>query len=903
MLPHLKNRFQTSQPENLNYYATGNIKPIDNDANPANKMTNNTSPNNQFNAPQSDSQSNNNYQQDQSQLNKPSPRQPFQKPGGTTNKQSSTFNSVDNNPSNSQASLAQKSTTSTHQDTAKKSKSSKIDPDKIPRPDLEPQTSYEPKKFQTSLKLNPPSSFTNYITIDDGNAGPRFIRSSFYKVPTESSILNSTNIPFGIILQPLADPLAGEEAVPVVDYGDLGPFRCTRCKSYVNSFWLFTDAGNTATCNLCHMNNKVPKEYYAPLNEFGHRKDKQEKPELYKGVYEFTAPQDYHIRTLVTPHIVICLDVSSASFVNGIFNQMLLSLQSLLDYIPAPENTKIAIITYDTNINYFRVPETLEKEIQVICACDLEDPCLPYSKDQFFLRLIEDREKIDFLIQRIMKYYENFDKLSKGIYATCFGAALNNSMALLLEQGGRCIISTTQAPIHGTGKIKRRDDYKIYGTDKEKTLFVPQIEDYEKIGRFCLEKRIGVDLFVFAQEYFDLATIGQVSNITGGNIYYYPTYNSTFDGEKLHYDMSRNLTRYIGYDAVMKVRTSQGINITEYITASGRRPLPDMEFSTIDSDTALNIYFKIDEKIIDSDSYIQAAILYTNQYGQRVIRVINLAIGTSNDLITIFRCTDVEACSQLMLRKNFPNISTVNVNTIRENIISLVVSILHSYRLNCANTSSPAQLILPESLKLLPLYSHSVLKMNILRLGNDIRPDDRSYDLHGLTKLPLNILSSLLYMKIYPIHTIYNNNDQYSPGNVIDDKVILGSTIGCTEDKIESNGIYLCDNNDIIYIYVKNGVDTNIVQDLFGVNTIGDVATLQSFPTTIQTDFAVKINNIIEQLRRNKNGSYQPVRIITESDPLEPYFLSLLVEDKSKLGESYGDFLCNVHRLIQQKYN
>ena len=380
-------------------------------------------------------------------------------------------------------------------------------------------------------------------------------------------------------------------------------------------------------------------------------------------------------------------------------------------------------------------------------------------------------------------------------------------------------------------------------------------------------------------------------------------YNSVFDGEKLHYDLSRNLTRYVGYDAVMKVRTSQGISLSEYVTACGRSPLPEMEFSIIDADSALNIYLKIDEKIVDADAYIQNAILYTNQYGQRIIRVINLAIGTSNDLTTIFRCIDVEASSQLIFRKNFQSINSVSIKTIRENIISTVVNILHSYRLNCASTSSTAQLILPESLKLLPLYSHCALKMNILRNGNDVRPDDRSYDLHRLSKLPLNIMSSLLYMKIYPIHKIYDNTDQYSPGNIIDDKVILGSTIGCSEEGMESNGIYVCDNNDIIYVYVKNSANGNILKELFGVDNVSEVARLQSFPMTIITDFAVRVNNIIEQLRRNKNGSYQSVRILTEADPLQPYFLSLLVEDASKLGESYSDFLCNVHTLIQQKYN
>jgi protein transport protein SEC24 len=895
MLPHLKNRFQAQQqPETQNNYATTTTQGY-NAPNPANTYQNQpTSPTNDY---PTDSYQNANVAKpfaSKANIDRPAP---ITKPPSQGYNDPTTSNTPTGMPKPSTPTYTQPE--NYQNANSKKSRQNKIDPDKIPRPDIEASTSYDPRKFQTSQKNPPPPSYSNFITTDDGNAGPRFIRSSFYKLPTEGSTLTNTHIPFGCVLQPLADPSPYEEGVPVIDYGNLGPFRCTRCKGYVNPNWMFVDGGNTGICNLCRMSNKVPREYYAPLNEFGHRRDRDEKMELCKGVYEFIAPQDYHTRALVTPHIVICIDVSSTSFVNGIFHQVINSLQSLLDYIPAPENTKIAIITYDTHINFFRVPENLDKDLQVICSCDLDDPCVPFSKDTFFHRLSDEREKIDFLIQRILKYYENFDKQSKGVYATCFGAALNNAMGLLLEQGGRAILFATQAPVSGLGKIKRRDDYKIYGTDKERSLFLPQIEDYEKIGKFCLEKRIGLDAFIFAQEYFDLTTIGQAINIVGGNIYFYPTYNSTFDGEKLHYDLARNLTRYLAYDAVMKVRTSQGISVTEYISPAGKRPLPDIEFSVLDADYALNVYFKIDEKIVDPDSYIQAAVLYTNQYGQRVIRVINLTIGTSSDLMQIFRCNDVEVASQLVLKRYFMNLSQLSLKTIKENVIISVVNILHAYRIHCAQTSSPAQLILPESLKLLPLYCFGALKSNILRLSNDVRPDDRSFDLHRFTRWSVNIFSNFLYTKIYALHNLYRN-EEMTPGNLKDDKVILGPNIGASDERLESNGIYLFDNSENLYLYVKAQADPNLLQDLFGVETLQDISSLTAFPQ-LQTEYALRVNNIIEQLRKNKNGTYQAVRIVTEKDPLEPYLLTLLVEDESKFGESYGEFLCNAHKNIQAK--
>lgn len=42
-------------------------------------------------------------------------------------------------------------------------------------------------------------------------------------------------------------------------------------------------------------------------------------------------------------------------------------------------------------------------------------------------------------------------------------------------------------------------------------------------------------MFILAEQYTDLATIGQLSTITGGEIYYHPNYDPNNDGEKIHY--------------------------------------------------------------------------------------------------------------------------------------------------------------------------------------------------------------------------------------------------------------------------------------------------------------------------------------------------------------------------------
>jgi len=245
---------------------------------------------------------------------------------------------------------------------------------------------------------NPPSSYQTFRTVDEGCAGPRYLRSTYYKIPAEESLIKDTGVPLGFIVQPLADPTPDEDAIPIANYGEEGPIRCSRCRGYINPAWIYSQNGSVGICNLCKMSNQLPREYYSPLDEQNLRTDKNEKPELSKGVYEFVAPSGYHQRALVTPNIVICLDISSSSYMTGIFHQVLSSLSSLLDYIPSPELTKIAITTYDSCFHLFKVPDDLTKEITIINCPEVDDACIPYPLESLFLNVANDREKIDYLI-------------------------------------------------------------------------------------------------------------------------------------------------------------------------------------------------------------------------------------------------------------------------------------------------------------------------------------------------------------------------------------------------------------------------------------------------------------------------------------------------------------------------
>jgi len=46
-----------------------------------------------------------------------------------------------------------------------------------------------------------------------------------------------------------------QEEVPIVNFGSAGVIRCRRCRTYVNPYVTFTDAGRKWRCNLCSLLN------------------------------------------------------------------------------------------------------------------------------------------------------------------------------------------------------------------------------------------------------------------------------------------------------------------------------------------------------------------------------------------------------------------------------------------------------------------------------------------------------------------------------------------------------------------------------------------------------------------------------------------------------------------------
>jgi hypothetical protein len=63
--------------------------------------------------------------------------------------------------------------------------------------------------------------------------------------------MKQTAVPFSLVISPMARTVDQEYPPPIVNFGDLGPVRCIRCKAYMCPYMQFIDSGRRFQCLFC----------------------------------------------------------------------------------------------------------------------------------------------------------------------------------------------------------------------------------------------------------------------------------------------------------------------------------------------------------------------------------------------------------------------------------------------------------------------------------------------------------------------------------------------------------------------------------------------------------------------------------------------------------------------------
>lgn len=602
----------------------------------------------------------------------------------------------------------------------------RVDPEQIPSVarmrDVATQY-YSSNVYPTMERHIPPPAAIPFAAHDQGNSSPKYARLTVNNIPSTSEALASTGLPLGLVLQPFALLQEGEQPIPVLDFGEAGPPRCRRCRTYINPFMQFRAGGAKLVCNMCNFPNEVTTDYYAPVDPSGSRVDRMQRPELMMGTVEYLVPKEYWAKEPVGLRWLFLIDVSQEAVSRGFIEAV---CSGILDALyghdreedakededhPAigrlPEGSKVGIVTYDKEIQFYNCSAGLS-QAQMMVMTDLEDPFVALSEG-LFVDPQESKLVVTSLLQALPAMFANVRNPEPALLPT-----LNAALAALFATGGKIICSLSALPTWGPGRLHLRDEGKGRDTDAERRLFTTDHPGWKKTAAAMVTAGIGVDFFMASAGggYMDIATIGHVSAQTGGEVYFYPNYISPRDNAKLAAEITHAVTRETGYQALMKVRCSNGLQVSSYHGSFMQHSFgADLEVGSIDADKAMGVIFSYDGKLDSKlDAHFQAALLYTSATGQRRVRCINVVAGVSEGAIETMRTVDQDAVVNIIAKEASAKLAEKSMKDIRAGLTEKTIDILSGYRKNFSGSHPPGQLVLPENLKEFSVYMLGLIK-------------------------------------------------------------------------------------------------------------------------------------------------------------------------------------------------
>lgn len=778
-------------------------------------------------------------------------------------------------------------------DRPKANSAQRIDPSQIPRPDM----AVRPERFSTRANLGqaPPAANSAFEVEDDGNCSPRFLRLTMNQLINTEEELVASAVPFAAIVQPLADVPPTEEPVPVVDFGELGrelgPVRCSRCRAYVNPYFQWLDRGRSYKCNFCGMVTQTPREYYSELDSNGYRRDAADRAELCCGAIEIIPPPEYQARPPLPPPVVVLIEATYGSVTAGILDTVVGSLAALLRTLP--EHTRVALVTYNDSVHFYHAPAD-GSETRQFCVTDLEELCVPLPGESLLMPLDKALQQLEELTQLVPTIFAHTKRPD-----AAFGAAIEACAILLEETGGRLLAFQHTLPSLAPMKLVHRDDVRVYGTDKERPLLQPADESWSKLGKRLASLHICCSTFHFtAHNYVDLASMGTLSRLTGGQMYLYANCVPERREEwaaKLHAELHRNLTRNFGYEGVLRVRCSRGLRVESYLTGQHIFGDVDVDVPGIDADSAFAVTMALEEKLEpDSTPCVQCALLYTTANGERRIRVLTLSLLAVNSMSSLYRYADLDAVCNVLMRRAVHSCSRNTLHQAREQIVDTCVNILYNYRRTCAASTSSGQLILPESLKLLPLYALALTKNPLLRAGTEVRADERASLMALISRMAVSNSCAFIYPRLFGLHSLADASlDAHG----------LPETLPLSLEKLESSGAFLLDDAVNLYLWLGRGVDPSFLEAVLGVNTVEGLPEGAHLRLVARDHpLSAHVCRLVEIVRSQRPALQQAVRVLAPKDPLESRFLGMLLEDRAQTAMSYVEFLCHIHRQIQAKF-
>lgn len=429
---------------------------------------------------------------------------------------------------------------------------------------------------------------------------------------------------------------------------------------------------------MCNLTNDVPQAFDWD-NATRQAADRWQRPELNYSVMEFVAPQEYMVRPPQPLVYVFLLDVSYAAVSCGLLATATRCILESLDRIPnADRRTKISFIAVDSSLHYFSIPADggPNTNASMMVVSDLDEPFSPTPTD-LLVNLAECRANIESFLAKVESMFHATQNT-----VSAMGPALRAGFSLLQHLGGKITVLSASLPNVGHGKLDMREDKKLLGTSKESSLLQTGNSFYKSFAVECSKSQVSIDMFLFSSSYQDVASLSNLPRYTGGQTFFYPAWNAAREEDAIRFatEFSTYLSAEIGLEAVLRVRTTTGLRPSSFYGNFFNRSSDLCAFPAFPRDQGYVIEIAIDETITKQFVCLQVGVLHTTCNGERRIRVLTVAIPTTQVLAEVYAGADQQAITVFFSHKAVERALSSGLDAARDALQAKIIELLQTYK-------------------------------------------------------------------------------------------------------------------------------------------------------------------------------------------------------------------------------
>jgi hypothetical protein len=530
---------------------------------------------------------------------------------------------------------------------------------------------------------------------------------------------------------------------------------------------------------MCGHHTEVPKGFIEEMDRSA--LNDEEHPEFVHGSMDYVAPAHIDVdgpQQSSIPTTCFVVESSAAAVSSGLFHSALYSIDRILEG-ESPElkmRRRVCLVTFDEAVHFHEL--TKGGNFRQVSMCDTDDPFAPLSPQASFVNIADDmgRDSFRYLLQYLQANTFMDDPCSSPTSSSssreshsAAGAALRVSVEAVAQTGGGdvCIFHAT-TPSAGIGAV-------LPSAPEDTKEDIQQAAFYQDTLALCVKGGVAVSSVVAptSNVKLDLRTLQWLPQHTGGDFLHMPDFSGKHCYQKLESHMTHwaKKMQASAYGCVFKLRCSKGLACTSLLapwpaassSSDGSafelpRLTPDASFAItlqpeLDSTDEDDVRSRRDDK--KKQLFLQAAILYTNGEGERLLRIHTTLISVVYSVRAFYQSLSMEPLIAVMLKQA----ALVALDTSKkkeklqpkDHLLETCLQVLKTYRRHCYTSDvSPSSLVVSKSLSLLPLYVLAARKL-MYSMGMEKDEACRRANWLRILRMPIHSIIIALYPRAHAL--------------------------------------------------------------------------------------------------------------------------------------------------------